>query len=70
MRFLIDKNKPFLCSNGRIYPVEIGIEKIKIDSSQGILSDDPGRYSLTEVVAKLGYGASSIKRRKTQKQDG
>ena len=69
MRFIIEDNKPYLCSGGRVYPVEIKDGKVRIDHEQGVLSDQVGHYCLQEVISKLGSNASSIKRRKRKSQE-
>lgn len=69
MRFLIEDGKPYLCSGGRVYPVEISDGKVKIDLEEGVLSDQRGRYCLQEVISKLGNNSSSVKRRKRKPQE-
>ena len=69
MRFIIDENKPYLCSGGRVYPVEISNGKVRIDQDKGYLSDQKGRYSVQEVISKLGDGCSSIQKKKRKSQE-
>lgn len=68
MRFLIHDGKPYLCSGGRVYPVAISGDAVTIDEERGELSNDKGRYTLTEIHAKLGYECSSIKRKRSARE--
>ena len=70
MRFLIENNKPYLVSGGRVYPVELADGKVKIDPDEGVLSDQKGQYCLQEIISKLGQNASSIPKRRRKKQEG
>lgn len=69
MLFIIHENKPYLCSGGRVYPVEIKDGKVKIDLENGSLSDEKGYLTLREIVSKLGPNTSSIQRRKRKSQE-
>lgn len=69
MRFTISHNKPYLCSGGRVYPVEIKNGTIRIDKGNGELSEEKGRYSLQEIISKLGDNCSSLRKRKRKSQE-
>lgn len=69
MRFVIENNKPYLCSGGRVYPVEISEDGVRIDKDESVLSEQEGTYCLQEVVSKLGPNASSIQKKRRKKQE-
>ena len=69
MRFVIENSKPYLCSGGRVYPVEISEDGVRIDKDEGVLSDQDGSYCLQEVISKLGQNASSIQKKRRKKQE-
>lgn len=69
MLFAIENSMPYLISEGRAYPVEIKDGTVTIDDKNGSMTDLIGRYTEREVVAKLGDGISSIKKRTARKKE-
>ena len=59
MRFAIIKGLPYLISGGKKYPVAIDGRTVKVGKT-GTKTKEIGRYSLAEILAKLGP-CSSIK---------
>ena len=69
MRFLVENDKPSLVSGGRVYPVEITAESVRVDLENGTLSEQKGTYCLQEIVSKFGQNVSSIPKRRRKKQE-
>lgn len=69
MRFVIIDGRPFLVSNGYAYPVEISEGAVTIRKQDGAPTKDKGRYSLMEIIAKLGSNISTPKRKKRATSD-
>lgn len=66
MRFAIENGLPYLISDGRAYPVEITGNTVRYEENQGTMTELHGRYTLTEIQAKLGDHITSIKKRRSK----
>lgn len=70
MNFIIENGMPYLVSNGRAYPVEIRDGAVKYDEEHATMTEEKGRYSLQEIIAKCGNNVSSIPKRSRKKTEG
>ena len=68
MLFDIINGIPYLICGDTAYRVEIINGQIKYDANAGTIAEAPGRYSLQEVISKLGTNVK-IKAKKTKKSD-
>ena len=69
MRFRIDDGKPYLVSGGRVYPVKINGNSVKVNLERGELAGDAGYYCLQEVIAKLGDSSCSFDRKEYTQEE-
>ena len=64
MLFAIINDKPYLIHDGKAYPVSIeNGETVTVEKS-GKKTKEIGRYTLREVVAKIGLNVSSVNPKK------
>lgn len=63
MLFAIKKGKPYLIHGGRAFPVSIKDGTVTVDEDNAKPTTETGRYTLREVIAKLGGNVSSIKKK-------
>lgn|GEM_PF-2166487 len=68
MKFAIVDGLPYLISNGYAIPVEIKDGSVRYDASQSSESEERGRYSLHEIIAKCGNDISSIPKKQRAKK--
>ena len=67
MLYAIMEGMPYLISNGKGYPVSIKKDELVIDEQGVFDTEEIGRYSQAEVIAKLGE-CSSIEPKKTTRK--
>lgn len=63
MLFDIINGIPYLICGDTAYRVEIINGQVKYDSTAGMIAEAPGRYSLQEVMSKIGKNVKNKTKR-------